>query len=174
MLNPILKCFRSFLYETAVGLKFVKIPWHSCDYLLLYHYPTTYSFYLEDSIVYLDDTVHYYISCVHLRPLRCREGRAKLFSVVPTDRNRSKRHKLKQRRFHLNIRKHFFLNCEGNWVLEQVTRRGCWVFILGDTQKTSGHDPAQPRLSVALPEWGGWTRWPSEVHSKLNQSVIFF
>jgi len=33
---------------------------------------------------------------------------AKLFSVMPSDRTRDSRHKLKQRKFHLNMRKNFF------------------------------------------------------------------
>jgi len=38
----------------------------------------------------------------------CQEDGAKLFSVVPSDRTRGNRHKLKQRKLQLNTRKNFF------------------------------------------------------------------
>jgi len=64
--------------------------------------------------------------------------------------------KLTLRRFPLNIRKHFFTvrvtgsGCPG----------GCWVSIVGDTQK------------LVLLEQEDWTTWPPEVTSNLRRSVM--
>jgi len=57
------------------------------------------------------------------------EERARLFSVVPTDRTTG--HKLKARKLNLNTQKHSFfsppLYCDGDQTLEQVAQRGCEV-----------------------------------------------
>lgn len=46
------------------------------------------------------------------------------------------------RKFHLNIRKiSFFFSCDSNQTLLQVAKRSCRVWILGDIQNSSGHDP---------------------------------
>lgn len=47
------------------------------------------------------------------------------------------------------------------------------ISLLGDIQKPSGQCPGQPALGI--PTWaGGWTRWPPEVPSNLNHSVILW
>ena len=70
-----------------------------------------------------------------------KEDWARLFSVVSTDRTRKNRHKPKEKRFCLNIWKHFY--CEGSWALEKVAQISCGISHFGDIQESSGHGPGQ-------------------------------
>lgn len=78
-----------------------------------------------------------------------KEIRAKFFSVELSERTKSNGHKLKYKKFHLNIRKRLF-----HWycTVEQILQRVCGVSILGDTQNATGngpewHFPAYPSFS---------------------------
>jgi len=68
---------------------------------------------------------------------------AKLFPVVPRDRTRGNRHKLKNRNFHLKVRKNFF---EGDRALEQAAQSGCGVSLSGDIPNPPGRGPVQTAL----------------------------
>ncbi|PKU42205.1 hypothetical protein llap_7501 [Limosa lapponica baueri] len=73
----------------------------------------------------------------------CKEDGSRLFLIVPSDRTRDNGRKLKQRVVHMNIRKHFIFQSEGDQVLAQVFQRDCAVSILEDIPKPSRHGPGQ-------------------------------
>lgn len=68
---------------------------------------------------------------------RDEEDRARLFSVVPSERSRGSGHKQIQK-IPLKL-KIIFLYCDGGQTLEQVAHRG-WG-VLGDIQNPAGHSP---------------------------------
>ena len=65
--------------------------------------------------------------------------------VVPRDRKRDNGHKLKHRRYPLNIRKHFFIvKVTKHW--HRLPREVVGCPSLRDIQKLSGHGPGKPAL----------------------------
>ena len=76
----------------------------------------------------------------------CREDGTRLFSVVPSNSTRGNGHKLKHRKFQLNMRKNFFtLRVMEPWN-RQAAQRGCGVSFSGDIQDPPGQGPLQPAL----------------------------
>jgi len=76
----------------------------------------------------------------------CQEDGAKLFSVVPSDRTRGNGHKLKHRKFHVNMGKNFrtlTLRVTEHW---SRLPREVVVSLSGDIQDPPRHGPVQPAL----------------------------
>lgn len=58
-------------------------------------------------------------------------------------------------------------HCEDDQALALVAQNDDGVSICGDSQKTNW------TTILGVSAWaGGWSRWPSEIPSKLNHSVI--
>ena len=65
--------------------------------------------------------------------------------MVPGDRKRDNGHKLKHRRYPLNIRKHFFI-VKVTKHRHRLPREVVGCPSLRDIQKLSGHGPGKPAL----------------------------
>lgn len=80
--------------------------------------------------------------------------------MVPSDRARDNRHKLKCDKFYLNKRRNFFTD----QTQKEVAQSGCGVVIFGDTQNPKEHDPSLSSsggpddLQINLEMEAIWTR----------------
>jgi len=73
-----------------------------------------------------------------------KEDRAKLFSVMPSNRTRGNRHKLKD-----EVPSKYqdaLLYYVGARALARAAQRVCGASMLGDLQKLPGHGPGQPSV----------------------------
>lgn len=70
-----------------------------------------------------------------------------------------------------------FLNCEGNWILEQAVQRGCGVSILPYAQNLTGYNPrgtCSSRLCFEQVSWSKHSRGafqPQLLYNSLMQTI---
>lgn len=67
-----------------------------------------------------------------------------------------------------------YIICQKSQALEDVVQRSYKIFVVGGFQDLMGQRPEWPGLNSVLTQvWAeGWTRWPAEVPSNLNYSVL--
>lgn len=78
----------------------------------------------------------------------------------------------KHKKLFLSLRKKL-LYFEAGQTLEQVSKRGCGVFILSDIQNLTGLCPGQCAPTDSAWRMGGWTR-SVEVLYDLSRSMILW
>lgn len=70
---------------------------------------------------------------LHPRVYKREEDKARVFSEARSQRTSGNGYKLKDRKFHLNVRKSIFY-CKSDGTLEQIVQKGYEVSVLGDIQ----------------------------------------
>lgn len=84
---------------------------------------------------------------------KCKEDRARLFSVVPSTRTRGHGHKAEHHR-RCSQHQAALLCCAVMGALAQAAQR-LWSLLLGDVRHPSGHGPGQPALGVPASAFRG-------------------
>lgn len=102
---------------------------------------------------------------------RCKEGRARLFSVVLSGKTRGSGYKLEHRRF-LNSRKHFFFCCEGDQEVAQIARNVVESLFLQMFRSCLDTDQGHSsKLSLSMSLCENDTAWRKANASPLKQGI---
>lgn len=118
----------------------------------------------DNSINVFYQSIFRHYLCVH------NEDGSQLISLVSSARTRSNRHKLEQKRFHLNSRKQ-------SWTVQVLEH---WHRLPRETVESPHSEIFRKHLQMVLDslfcvflrEQRAWTRCPTEIISNLNHSVI--